>query len=43
MWSSGTGGAGVLGAASYFVLTLVLSTRDTLLVMTVVPFIMALT
>ncbi|XP_034241553.1 battenin-like isoform X2 [Thrips palmi] len=43
MWSSGTGGAGVLGAASFLLLKLVLSPRDTLLVMTVVPFIMALT
>lgn len=43
MWSSGTGGAGVLGSLSFLVLTNLLTPRDTLLVMNVVPFAMAMT
>jgi len=42
-WSSGTGGAGVIGAVSYAGLTLVLSIENTLLVMLVVPFLQAVT
>ncbi|KAK3927679.1 Battenin [Frankliniella fusca] len=42
MWSSGTGGAGVLGSVSFLVLSMWLSSRDTLLVMNVVPFWMGL-
>eukprot|EP00050_Salpingoeca_kvevrii_P003963 m.237997 g.237997 ORF g.237997 m.237997 type:complete len:419 (-) comp10915_c2_seq2:76-1332(-) len=40
-WSSGTGGAGVVGALSYLGLTAIMSPRDTLLLLTVVPTIMA--
>lgn len=42
-WSSGTGGAGVIGAVSYAGLTLVLSIENTLLVMLVVPLLQAIT
>jgi len=42
-WSSGTGGAGVIGAVSYAGLTLVLSTENTLLVMLAVPLLQAIT
>ncbi|XP_043253287.1 battenin isoform X3 [Colletes gigas] len=36
-WSSGTGGAGIIGALSYAALTMWLSNEDTLLVMLIVP------
>lgn len=42
-WSSGTGGAGIIGAVSYAALTTWLSNEDTLLVMLVVPIIQAIT
>ncbi|KAL0108823.1 hypothetical protein PUN28_014146 [Cardiocondyla obscurior] len=42
-WSSGTGGAGVIGALSYAGLAMVLSTEHTLLVMLTVPFLQAIT
>lgn len=42
-WSSGTGGAGVIGAVSYAGLTMVLSTEHTLLVMLAVPLLQAIT
>ncbi|KAL6259003.1 hypothetical protein P5V15_008925 [Pogonomyrmex californicus] len=42
-WSSGTGGAGVIGAVSYAGLTMVLSTENTLLVMLAVPLLQAIT
>ncbi|XP_011880279.1 PREDICTED: battenin [Vollenhovia emeryi] len=42
-WSSGTGGAGVIGAVSYAVLKEVLTIEHTLLVMLVVPFLQAIT
>lgn len=43
-WSSGTGGAGILGASSYAGLTaLGLSAVDSLLLMLVVPVVMAAT
>ncbi|XP_034237783.1 battenin-like isoform X3 [Thrips palmi] len=42
MWSSGTGAAGVLGAVSYLGLTTLLSPRDALLIMNVVPAAVAL-
>ncbi|KYN34697.1 Battenin [Trachymyrmex septentrionalis] len=42
-WSSGTGGAGVIGAVSYAGLTLVLSIENTLLVMLIVPLLQAVT
>ncbi|XP_011142797.1 battenin [Harpegnathos saltator] len=42
-WSSGTGGAGVIGAGSYAGLTMVLSIENTLLVMLVVPLVQAIT
>ncbi|XP_046596829.1 battenin isoform X1 [Neodiprion lecontei] len=41
-WSSGTGGAGVIGAVSYAGLTLWLSTENTILVMLIVPVIEAI-
>ncbi|XP_070150167.1 battenin [Polyergus mexicanus] len=42
-WSSGTGGAGVIGALSYASLTTVLSIENTLLVMLIAPFLQAIT
>lgn len=42
-WSSGTGGAGVIGAASYAGLTQLLSIEHTLLVMLIVPVLQAIT
>lgn len=42
-WSSGTGGAGIIGALSYASLTTWLSNEDTLLVMLVVPIIQGIT
>ncbi|XP_015608291.1 battenin isoform X3 [Cephus cinctus] len=42
-WSSGTGGAGIVGAVSYAGLTTWMSTEDTLLVMLVVPVVQAVT
>lgn len=42
-WSSGTGGAGVIGAVSYAGLTMILSTEHTLLVMLIVPLLQAIT
>lgn len=36
-WSSGTGGAGIVGAFSYAGLRMIMTTEDTLLVMLVVP------
>lgn len=42
-WSSGTGGAGVIGAVSYAGLTMLLSTEHTLLVMLAVPLLQAIT
>ncbi|XP_011158713.1 battenin [Solenopsis invicta] len=42
-WSSGTGGAGVIGAVSYAGLTMVLDTEHTLLVMLAVPLLQAIT
>ncbi|KAK2587180.1 hypothetical protein KPH14_002928 [Odynerus spinipes] len=42
-WSSGTGGAGIVGALSYASLATWLNTSDTLLLMLVVPFIQAMT
>lgn len=42
-WSSGTGGAGVIGALSYAGLTMVLSIENTLLVMLIVPLLQAIT
>ncbi|XP_024888805.1 battenin [Temnothorax curvispinosus] len=42
-WSSGTGGAGVIGAVSYAGLTMILSTEHTLLVMLIVPILQAIT
>eukprot|EP00128_Syssomonas_multiformis_P004453 Colp12_sorted_trinity150504_noHs@32853 len=41
-WSSGTGGAGAIGSISYAGLTMILSPRHTLLVMTVMPVLMFL-
>ncbi|XP_050450880.1 battenin [Cataglyphis hispanica] len=40
-WSSGTGGAGVIGALSYAALTTVLSIENTLLIMLIVPLLQA--
>ncbi|XP_011698536.1 PREDICTED: battenin [Wasmannia auropunctata] len=42
-WSSGTGGAGVIGAVSYAGLTTVLSIEHTLLAMLAVPLLQAIT
>ncbi len=43
-WSSGTGAAGLLGSMSYALLTTIgLSPKNTLLVMLIIPFAMALT
>ncbi|XP_066598121.1 battenin [Prorops nasuta] len=42
-WSSGTGGAGVIGAGSYAGLTLLMSDEDTLMLMLIVPFVEAAT
>lgn len=42
-WSSGTGGAGIIGALSYAALTTWFSNEDTLLIMLVVPIIQGLT
>lgn len=42
-WSSGTGGAGVIGALSYASLTTVLSIENTLLVMLIAPLLQAIT
>ena len=42
-WSSGTGGAGIIGALSYASLTMWLSNEDTLLVMLIVPIIQGIT
>ncbi|XP_020711356.2 battenin [Athalia rosae] len=42
-WSSGTGGAGVIGAVSYAGLAMYLTTEQTLLAMLIVPAIEALT
>lgn len=42
-WSSGTGGAGVIGALSYASLATVLSVENTLLVMLSVPLLQAIT
>lgn len=42
-WSSGTGGAGVIGALSYASLATVLSVENTLLVMLIVPLLQAIT
>ncbi|PBC34382.1 battenin [Apis cerana] len=42
-WSSGTGGAGIIGALSYASLTTWLSNEDTLLLMLVVPIIQGIT
>ncbi|XP_036147160.1 battenin isoform X2 [Monomorium pharaonis] len=42
-WSSGTGGAGVIGAVSYAGLTMLLSTEHTLLAMLAVPLLQAIT
>ncbi|XP_014211039.1 battenin [Copidosoma floridanum] len=42
-WSSGTGGAGIIGALSYTWLLYFLSSKDTLLAMLVVPAIQAIT
>lgn len=42
-WSSGTGGAGIVGAVSYAGLAMVLSTENTLLVMLIVPILQAIT
>lgn len=41
-WSSGTGGAGVIGAVSYAGLTYWLSTENTILLMLIVPIIQAI-
>ncbi|XP_033220580.1 battenin [Belonocnema kinseyi] len=41
-WSSGTGGAGIFGAISYAGLKIWLSTRDTLLLMLIVPVLEAI-
>ncbi|XP_012230607.1 battenin isoform X1 [Linepithema humile] len=41
-WSSGTGGAGIVGAVSYAGLAMVLSTENTLLVMLIVPVLEAI-
>jgi len=42
-WSSGTGGAGIIGAMSYAGLAMVLEPETTLLVMLVVPVLQAIT
>ncbi|XP_029157627.1 battenin-like isoform X2 [Nylanderia fulva] len=42
-WSSGTGGAGVIGALSYAGLAMILSIENTLLVMLIVPLLQAIT
>lgn len=42
-WSSGTGGAGIIGAASYAGLRVFMSSADALLLMLIVPVIQALT
>lgn len=42
-WSSGTGGAGVIGALSYASLATVLSIENTLLAMLIVPLLQAIT
>ncbi|EFN70074.1 Battenin [Camponotus floridanus] len=42
-WSSGTGGAGVIGALSYASLATVLSVENTLLVMLIVPLLQGIT
>jgi len=42
-WSSGTGGAGIIGAVSYAGLAMVLKPETTLLVMLVVPVLQAIT
>lgn len=42
-WSSGTGGAGIIGASSYVGLKAILSTENTLLVMLVVPVVQVIT
>ncbi|KAJ8676049.1 hypothetical protein QAD02_011835, partial [Eretmocerus hayati] len=42
-WSSGTGGAGVIGASSYAILSMFLDSKETVLVMVIVPIIQALT
>ena len=42
-WSSGTGGAGIIGALSYASLTTWLSNEDTLLLMLIVPIIQGIT
>ncbi|KAL7303239.1 battenin [Trichogramma pretiosum] len=42
-WSSGTGGAGIIGAASYILLHELLGPKDALMVMLVVPIVQALT
>ncbi|XP_020291152.1 battenin isoform X2 [Pseudomyrmex gracilis] len=42
-WSSGTGGAGIIGAASYAGLHTILSTGNTLLIMLIVPLLQAIT
>lgn len=41
-WSSGTGGAGVIGAISYATLTTILSIENTLLIMLIVPLLQAI-
>lgn len=42
-WSSGTGAAGLLGAGAYALLTLILSPRQTLLVMLLAPVMLTVT
>ncbi|KAL6438192.1 hypothetical protein ACFW04_004421 [Cataglyphis niger] len=42
-WSSGTGGAGMIGALSYASLTTILSIENTLLVMLIAPLLQAIT
>nr|XP_050864371.1 battenin [Vespula vulgaris]XP_050864373.1 battenin [Vespula vulgaris]XP_050864374.1 battenin [Vespula vulgaris]XP_050864375.1 battenin [Vespula vulgaris] len=42
-WSSGTGGAGIIGALSYASLSMWLKTSETLLLMLIVPLIQAIT
>ncbi|XP_047365002.1 battenin [Vespa velutina] len=42
-WSSGTGGAGIIGALSYASLSMWLNTSETLLLMLIVPLIQAIT
>lgn len=42
-WSSGTGGAGIIGAVSYASLSIWLSTSETLLLMLIVPLIQGIT